>query len=115
MVDRDHSVIGWRAWYDGGRTFTSKTTEWVNLPDDGMQAMVIYFATGNRTMESGNDFYFQVPGTPLTVIYGSESRSKSKADIRKRYPGAIVKLGRWTNFDELNRVQDEASVKADAP
>ena len=35
-------VIGWRAWYSGGRTFDSATTPWTDLPTEGVIGFMLY-------------------------------------------------------------------------
>jgi hypothetical protein len=39
----DGSIRGWRIWYDDGRSFSSKDTEWENLPKDGVTHFCLYF------------------------------------------------------------------------
>lgn len=29
-------TIGWKAWYESGKTFTSKTHQWNNIPREGL-------------------------------------------------------------------------------
>ncbi|MCK5557274.1 MAG: hypothetical protein KAJ01_02780, partial [Candidatus Hydrogenedentes bacterium] len=60
--------IGWRAWYDHDRKFDSATTSWADLPDDGMQVLVVYYEDDNRMlfgpspdMRVAQDYYFRVP------------------------------------------------------
>ena len=109
----DRSVVGWRVWYDGGRTFDSRTMQWADLPDDGLQVMVVYYANGNRSMESGNDIYFEAPGKSGGLIYGSSL--EPKRHILVRYPKAIVKKGRWTTYQEITDQQDIAEKVTESP
>jgi hypothetical protein len=39
----DGSVRGYRIWYDDGRSFCSKDTEWEDLPKDGVISFCLYF------------------------------------------------------------------------
>lgn len=112
--------IGWRAWYDHSRKYDSATTKWEDLPDDGMQVLVVYYEDDNRMMfgpspdqRSGVDHYFQVPGPDGEMIYGSNSDTDT--EILARYPGAIIKRGRWTTYEEFSRLQEEAGTEKEAP
>jgi hypothetical protein len=104
-------VASWKAWYIGGRVFCSATHAWADLPDDGMLFLKLYF--DERTPDgvqlgqncSGDDWYWHVPGTDL---YAHDSR-QTRDEIERRYPGAILKRGKWTTPDEMQRVNAEAN------
>jgi hypothetical protein len=93
-------LLGWRAFYDGGRVFDSRETEWKDMPYDGVQVIVAYLERGERII-SGHDYYFK-----LGNLIGGNSDSLST--IRKRYPGASVKRGRWVSDEDHNRFEQEA-------
>jgi hypothetical protein len=82
----------WRAWYDDGSRYDSDSTAWADLPDDGLQVVVIYFEDGTRRICHGDDWYFEVDGT---IAHNSDSRR----DNERRYPNAALKRGRWMADD----------------
>jgi hypothetical protein len=96
-------MTGWRVFYDGGRVYDSRTHSWARMPKDGVQIVVVYRDQGYRTIE-GCDLYFKAGD----VIGGSVCPFDTPETIKKRYPGASVKLGRWTSDEELTRLQAEA-------
>ncbi len=103
-------VLGWRAWYAGGTVYDSRSTTWANLPDDGALAFVIYFA-GNipggvhsslRRIMTGTDYYFLV-GPDLYA-----QSDDAPEEITRRYPGAILKRGRWAPDYEMMAAHETA-------
>ncbi len=108
----DHKFIGWRAWYENNQIFDSITTQWKDLPNDGLLAVVIYQKfvrpNGERTRRtwSGVDYYWTTPESGLEVFCGDEEPSA-------RYPGAIVKRGKWVPILEMERVNQEAREAKD--
>lgn len=110
-------VKGLRAWYADGSVHTAPPGHWAALPDDGVLAIVLYFDETTpaglplRRIMSGHDFYFKAPG-PGGEIYGeshSQRITEPTADILRRYPGASVKYGKWTDDDTMRRVDKEAA------
>lgn len=97
-------VIGWRVWVDDGRIFTS-INHWADIPEDGIILMYIYKEGGYREGFSGHDHYFHAPHSEGT-IYGCNDDPIE--EIEKRYPGAIVKKGKWVPPEVFERVQKEA-------
>ena len=100
-------MIGWKAWYRGGRAFCSTGTRWADLPDDGALGFVVLFdefSPGSderyRRFVSGSDLYWMVE------IEGDQTLCQGFHDdhVEKRYPGAIIKRGAWTSDDEMQRV-----------
>lgn len=103
-------VLGLIVWYDSGEPYRVKTPEdWAALPDDGVVECVVYFDDGRRNSLGGHDWYFYAPH-PDGPIYGSQTYTTEK-EIKKRYPGANVKRGKWVPEATLHRVAEEA-VKA---
>ena len=68
-----NSVAGWRVFYSD-ETYAADETEWRDLPDEGVQVVVLYYeefaAVGvrYRKLLDGHDFYYHVPGTN---VFGS--------------------------------------------
>ena len=107
------NVVGWRAWYLGGRAFDSKTNTWADLPDDGVIQIYLFMDTRDQTTRlpyrrgmAGSDFYWHVAGEG---VYGCCDASEMKPDeILKRYPGALIKRGRWVSQEEYDAVIKES-------
>lgn len=103
-------VLGLIAWYDGleavdvFRIETPRAFE--ALPPDGVIEMAVYFDDGRRNMLGGHDFYFYAPHRD-GQIYGSESYT-TEDEIKRRYPGAIVKRGKWVPEETMARVAELA-------
>lgn len=102
----EKAVIGWLAVYAGGSVYTSEDGPWETLPEDGILGVVLCENTRTeagaytRQILSGNDHYFHVPPD----VWGS---SDDPADeIRRRYPGAWVKRGKWVSAAEFARAQE---------
>ena len=88
------------AWYDSGFVYHSPEWTWEELPEDGMQFLLVYHMPVTRTLY-GDDFYFRAEG-PDGHIFGSNRDDPE--ETRKRYKNAIIKRGRWMAqkaFDEL--------------
>lgn len=117
-------VIGWKAWYADGSVYVGKSREdWAALPDDGVLVVMLYHdelvesyarpefeGQRSRRIMSGNDCYWISDG-PADHIYGQADASPEQ--VRERYPGALVKTGRFTDDDTFKRVQEEAMADHD--
>ena len=104
------AVDGWRAYYTGGREFGSDGHDWADLPDDGVLLLKLYYdeftADGSVRYTkrlSGDDHYFHAPGTDL---FGCNNDPIE--DIHDRYPGVVVKRGKWTTREEMVAVRERA-------
>lgn len=63
-------LLGWKAWYVGGLTFTSRTTTFQALPAEGVLGFVEFYANGRgmrgnvmigRRRLDGGDWYYWDP------------------------------------------------------
>lgn len=108
-------IIGWRAWYeiaDGWIVYDSNMMAWEDLPDDGMLALRWYEDTEkpnnpgipNGLKLTGVDYYFMAPGPQGEIMGGDIDRREInvKEEIKQRYPGAVVKRGKWTDPDTFD-------------
>lgn len=114
-------VKGWRAWYSETLIYDSRTTNWVDLPDDGLLVVVVYLNTDEgsntfrrgtkyrRTM-SGHDHFFEAQG-PLGPIYGSSNDSMDL--ITQRYGPSSIKKGQWSDDETYSRIRDLALASED--
>ena len=86
----DHITESVQVWYEDGPVDGS---DWENLPDDGVQAVVQFFADGTRNVLTAYDYYFRADG-PNDYIYGANN-DLARAE---EYPNSIVLKGRWTDM-----------------
>lgn len=104
-------VIAWKAWYCGGMAVCSTEAEWENLPDDGMLGYVVLFnelkedGKHHHRISTGRDWYWKSAGMRDDPIYGYSNDEPE--EIRRRYPGANLKRGKWTDDPEMYRVSAE--------
>ncbi len=94
-------VIGWHAWYADGSQYDSKDLTWCDLPDDGVVVIYLYKEGGYRESMCGFDHYFKAGN-----VYGFNNDSIK--EIKKRYPGASVKKGKWVSHEDMERIQQDA-------
>jgi hypothetical protein len=117
-------AIAW--WYVNGVAGTADTptdeellAAWRNLPDDGALAFKFFYDAKAPTRLAqhlnGNDWYWLQP-TDSGVLFGHSDDAPE--EIAARYPGAILKRGKWTTAEDMQRVvaeQAAASYWGDAP
>jgi len=54
----EKQAFGFKIFYSDGRIYSGATTEhWNQLPQDGVQVIVIYFRDNTKLMMSGQDLY----------------------------------------------------------
>ena len=98
MISIDNYTIAWRAWYDEWTgqpvEYTSLNSTLDDLPEDGFQAMRLWYSNGNGRYISGNDYYFFVD-SPSGLIFGQSNDSYQS--IIDRYPNVVIKRGRHTS------------------
>lgn len=105
----DEYVIAWRCWYDNGvsiEEYNSVEHCWDKLPDDGFQAMKLFYSDGTERNISGNDFYFLMEH-PMGLIVGQSN----DLDLKERYTSAIIKRGRHCPdimMKQINELMNEA-------
>lgn len=92
----------------GGGSYCSTSVQWEDLPEDGMLGYVILFDqradSGRRhhRIASGRDWYWMSPGVDGNPIFAESNDTKE--EILDRYPGAILRRGKWTSDPEMYRV-----------
>lgn len=107
-------VAAWKVWYaDGSRHVGTTPEAWAELPADGVLVVMLYYDEHAETpphvrlrrIMQGNDSYWLQPGEP-DHIYGQSNDPPGA--IRERYPGAMVKLGRWADDGTYKEVEQAA-------
>lgn len=107
--------LAWRAWTIAGK-FNSAENCWEDLPDDGIYHVVVYFQKNGRVLRrplSGQDYYFCQRREGRADLIGSSNHAPS--ETRRRYPGAVLKRGMWTDDYEYARISDEAMEAREWP
>lgn len=83
----DAETVGWRAFYDLGRIFDSKTWEWKDLPENGVQVIVFYDRVRPyRAARLGDDYFWFFPETGM---FDSCTDAEVQADPMRIPPKAI--------------------------
>lgn len=102
--EHDLTVVGWRAWYSGGRTFDSVTTTWSELPADGALYFLLYHRTRPycRSM-CGRSLYWQEP-TANGPIYAYDD-SADAIISQETWQANRVKRGKWVTDNEMQEVR----------
>lgn len=103
-MDTDEYVVAWRIWYDNGTSieeYNSVEHCWESIPEDGFQAMRIWYNDNTGRHISGNDFYF-LQEHPAGLIVGQSN----DLDIKERYPKAIIKRGKHCPDKMMKEIND---------
>ena len=67
-----HGIVGWRAWYTGGRVYDSASCSWEDLPELGVLVILLYCRERHRSRRlSGRSLYWREP-TEDGFIYGHD-------------------------------------------
>lgn len=103
----DSYVIAWRCWYDNNTStpveYNSINHSLYDLPDDGFQAMRLWYSDDNGRFISGNDYYF-FAYHPAGTIYGQSNDSYDS--ILQRYNEVIIKRGRHVPESMINNINN---------
>lgn len=103
----DSFVVSWRVWYNNLSSeiteYNSINHDFNDLPDDGFQAMRLWYNNGQGRFISGNDFYF-FASHPTGTIYGQTNDGST--DIISRYPEVIIKKGKYTTDEMMIQINE---------
>lgn len=83
--------VGWRAWYDNGVVYDSRTTQWRDLPTDGLQVVVLYM---DEEHSPGRPYRQIIMGMDYVWPSGNDYTGKEGSQPAGVNPG-ILKRGRW--------------------
>lgn len=112
------TVVAWKAWFTnnpekpGWRTYESESTLFGELPDDGMEGLVLFLDNGTRQMVSGQTSYFQWSG-PDGVVIDADFELPDKVAIR--YPGAVIVRGRSVTLEVMGEIDAEMMASRNTP
>lgn len=110
-ADCDKAVVGWRVWCDDDRVFASQQHTWAQVPDDGVLVRMIYYRDGTKQIQQGQDYFYEAPHQSGEPIYGT---GRTEDAIAQRYPGAVIKRGRWAPDAYYRRIV-AAAMASTAP
>lgn len=99
-------MIGWRVYYGDGKEFSSETTEWRELPEDGVAVVIVYQSNGKRLLCLGDDWYFLWTAPDGEPVIGSNK--EPLWENQRRYPEALFKRGKWTSTGMMHRLNQRA-------
>lgn len=100
---RNQKIIAFKVWYSSNTATGQSYEEWIALPDDDIQQVIIYYKPKNentvpdRQITTGFDYYALDENLDLT-----------SSDNKKDLIGHI-KLGKWTSDENIERILDEAN------
>jgi hypothetical protein len=98
-------ITGWKAWFTEKRHYTSKDTNFEALPSDGCLGFKIFYSATTGLFLKSQDYYFK-----HDKLIGGDL-DKPGRDVRQeimdRYPGAIIIRGKWTDDEDMERVDQE--------
>lgn len=112
------NAMGWRVWVEdfdlaaGYRVYRGVQEDWALLPNDGVLCVMIYFDDNApsgmplRRIATSSDSYFMFIGPDGHWAIGDNN--ETVAEVLIRYPGAIVKRGKWTSDQIMQRVSGVA-------
>ncbi len=118
--ERRYDVAGFIVWYADLTSHSSRDISWESMPEDSVVCVVLYFTKrddyGRRYSEilQGYDWYFRVPPSGFdSAVYGYGSLDDTPDGIRARYPGAVVKRGKWVSTPRYAMIIESAVVPGD--
>lgn len=100
----DEYIVSWRCWVEFNEDiveYNSIEHCWNKIPDDGFQAMRLWYSDGTGRYISGNDFYFLSEHKAGLIIGQSND-----TDIKERYPNAIIKRGKHVPDKLMKEITD---------
>lgn len=93
----------WEVWYDGGQHCTGSSTEWTDLPDEGVLIVVEYTTDGKRNVHHGRDYYLLRGSTVMSF----DSRSLH-GQLKEGIPRGAIKFGRWVTDEAWKAAWNQA-------
>lgn len=95
-------IIGWKLWYENGKTFSSIDGKFCDAPQDGIMAAVTYYSDGTR-IKHYSDYYLMKDGELFGI-----SEKHIERHLRDLLPN--LKYGRWTKTEIFERIQKEVDA-----
>ena len=115
-MNTDSFTTAWIAFYDDGTETPAVYNSVINtlndLPDDGFQAMKLWYADGTSRNIAGNDYYFFVEH-PSGLIFGQSNDTYES--IVERYPNSLIKRGKHVSEQMISYIMNDLMINAKKP
>lgn len=92
-------LIGWVAFYDDGKRYSSKETKWKDLPLNGLLVVVEFYSDGSKKKYFNKDYYV----FDDKKVFGTNDIHPYLAKL------GTIKYGRWCEDSVFN----QTIIKAD--
>lgn len=92
------SLIGWKAYYDDEKEYSSKDVEWKDLPLNGLLVVVEFYSDGTKEKHYNKDYYVLDEGK----AFGTNDIHPYLAKL------GTIKYGRWSENSLFNKAIDKA-------
>lgn len=103
-------VLGWRAYFSGGRTYDSVLHTWGELPRSEALVFVVYHPRPYRTVVDGGDWYWLDGG-----MVRCSPTHEQKGSWVPRCGGDSSIAGLWVDDDVFAAVKAEAMAAKECP
>jgi hypothetical protein len=117
----------WTAWYSGGRVYHSRDVSWEDLPQDELQAVLVYKPTGTPKIVGGCDYYWLDGDTIRTDVVPTRphrlkrhalvpvvSHEQRVVELGALYPKASIKWGKWQSDEAQAETMRQVQASAAA-
>ena len=91
-------LIGWKAFYDDGKQYSSKEISCKDVPLNGLLVVVEFYNDGSRQKHFNKDFYV----FEEEKIYGTNDIHPYLSKLGN------IKYGRWSSDEMFNQIINEA-------
>ena len=119
--------MDWKVWYSEGRTFDSRDMSWEDLPQDELQALIVYKSNGTPKVVAGCDYYWldgdevktdvvkTVPHeTQRHAMVPVVSHEQRVIELQAENPDASIKWGKWQSDEAQAAMMLEVQASAAA-
>lgn len=93
------NIIGWSAFYDDGKEYSSKITRWKELPLHGLLVVVEFYDDGTKEKHYAKDYYVFYDDK----IFGTNDLHPYLSKV------GVVKFGRWSANHLFNKILARAN------
>ena len=107
-------IIGWKAWYEDGKVYTSKRHKWNRLPTKGILALKRFFriyedGTLITDEKTGKSIFYEIMiGHPMMIL---DNRLLMKYIKLPK----CIKLGKILSDEEIDKLYNEIEDDQEEP
>src|SRR3990167_6154106 len=91
-------LIGWKAFYDDGKEYSSKEADWKDVPLNGLLVVVEFYSDGSKQKHHAKDYYI----LDKDKLFGTNDIHPYLAKL------GTVKYGRWCSDLLFSKVMSRA-------